>query len=504
MHSSIYIFSCKGESIVSYPHDYSNEIFKYAIGKSKNGAQIVLVRRDNLLHYCFIRKIANKQYFGICLRLSCIYKNTEDLFQAFNVAFANLIEKGIFLKMNDDANIIIHETDFAKESVAITELSNRLLHSLALSNKTTLPLPPVDFAISINDCIELSIEDSTNDDIIRAIQKYSKAYIVKTHDEIARITEIAKLIAKLKEEIKQLQDIVFKQKDEIADLKKQKNKYKLVLFLLAIIFMGAIVFFYVMQSKNDSIYELQQERSELRAHVKSLQKDSTNLSNNLYIANLQLEQQNQHVIRLQKDSSNLVDENIELNVLNSCLEQTITELRNTKSENETTIKSLSHKTKELERAIENLKSSNTYSGYTHNIGPNTSHSISGYDSTYAQWIYSYKDLRINYFYVKPKKSGYITIGLYNINHSLVQACKVYVYADSWNPVYPDFELKGGTKYYLAIRGNIRFAYNDNANSEYSYYKNEHIQLLGSCKRGRSDYGQSFYQYFYGINYSLKK
>lgn len=279
--NDVYVFIATQNGLISYPNDQTHSYFQYAISKAKNNAQIVLVRKDSLSHYCYVRKIADKQYFGICLRLDCIYKDTEDLFRAFDAAYANLIQEGVLLQMTDVANVIIHETNLSDESVAIAELTDNLLHALAISGKTTLPLPPADFSISIKDCIELSFEDSTNVEIIRAIQKYSNVYIVKTHDEISRITEFKKLIQKLKDEINQLQDIVFKQKDEIADLKKQKNKYKWVLFLLAIIFVGAIVFFNVMQSKNDSIYELQQENAKLKIHVNSLRSDSSTLANAL-------------------------------------------------------------------------------------------------------------------------------------------------------------------------------------------------------------------------------
>lgn len=279
--NDVYVFIATHNGLISYPNDQTHSYFQYAISKAKNNAQIVLVRKDSLSHYCYVRKIADKQYFGICLRLDCIYKDTEDLFRAFDAAYANLIQDGVLLQMTDDANVIIHETNLSDESVAIAELTDNLLHALAISGKTTLPLPPADFSISIKDCIELSFEDSTNVEIIRAIQKYSNVYIVKTHDEISRITECKKLIQKLKDEINQLQDIVFKQKNEISDLKKQKNKYKWVLFLLAIIFIGAIVFFNVMQSKNDSIYELQQENVNLAQHVGTLQGDSIQLERNL-------------------------------------------------------------------------------------------------------------------------------------------------------------------------------------------------------------------------------
>lgn len=278
----IYIFATNAQnSLVSYPQDQTHEYFQYAIKMSRNNVQIVLVRKDNLLHYCYVRRIGSKQAFGLCLRIDRIYSNVDDLFRAFNSSFTSFVEAGIFLQMNSESNIILRETNFAKETVAIREMSDNLIHSLGINQKNTLALPPADYSVSINDCIELSIEGSTTVQIINAIKKYSNVYIVKTHDEIARVTEFAKLIKNIKEENRRLQDTIIHQDDNISELKKQKNKYKWVVFLLTIIFIGAIVFFNVMQSKNDSIYVLGQENAQLMKHVKSLQSDSSTLVTDL-------------------------------------------------------------------------------------------------------------------------------------------------------------------------------------------------------------------------------
>lgn len=280
--TDIYIFARNTQkALVSYPHDQTYEFFQYAINKSKNDAQIVLVRKDNLLHYCYVRKIWNKQVFGLCLRIDRIYSDTEELFRAFDSAFTKLVEDGVILQMDSQSNVNLVVSEFNTETVAIREMSDKLIHALRITQKNTFPLPPSDYSISIKDCIDVSLEDSTNVQIINATKKYSNIYIVKTHAEIARVTELASLIKGKNKEIKQLQETVIQQDNTISDLKKSKNKYRWVLFLLSIIFIGAIVFFYVMQSQHNTIFELEQKNTKLEKHVKSLQSDSISLSTKL-------------------------------------------------------------------------------------------------------------------------------------------------------------------------------------------------------------------------------
>ena len=161
--TDIYIFAGNTQkALVSYPHDQTHEFFQYAINKSKSDAQIVLVRKDNLLHYCYVRKIRDKQVFGLCLRIDRIYSDMEELFRAFDSAFAKLVEDGVILQMDSQSNVNFIASEFNTETVVVREMSDNLIQALNISQRNTLPIPPSDYSISINDYIELSLEDSTN------------------------------------------------------------------------------------------------------------------------------------------------------------------------------------------------------------------------------------------------------------------------------------------------------------------------------------------------------
>ena len=298
MHSSTYFFTYVSRTITSYPHDYTHECFRYAIEKAKNSAQIVLVRRDNLLHYCYVRKIREKQYFGICFRTDHIYNSVADLFRAFDHVYTEIVYAGILLQVDTNGQVMVGTTEFAKESVEINEQSKHFLNSLRLSSRTTQQLPPADFSISIKDCIDLSIEQSTNSEIIDAIKKYNNVYIVKSQAEIARLTEVTSIIKRKNEEIKQLQDTIIQRDKTISNLKIQRNNFRLVLCLLSFIFVGTIIFYFFAQSKSKIIDDQTDKIETLNSDVQSKNTRIQNLKQNVLSLEKELENANTTIINL--------------------------------------------------------------------------------------------------------------------------------------------------------------------------------------------------------------
>lgn len=298
MHSSTYFFTYVSRTITSYPHDYTHECFRYAIEKAKNSAQIVLVRRDNLLHYCYVRKIREKQYFGICFRTDHIYNSVADLFRAFDHVYTEIVYAGILLQVDTNGQVMVGTTEFAKESVEINEQSKHFLNSLRLSSLTTQQLPPADFSISIKDCIDLSIEQSTNSEIIDAIKKYNNVYIVKSQAEIARLTEVTSIIKRKNEEIKQLKDTIIQRDKTISNHEKQHNNYRLVLCLLSFIFVGTIIFYFFAQSKSKIIDDQTDKIETLNSDVQSKNTRIQNLKQNVLSLEKELENANTTIINL--------------------------------------------------------------------------------------------------------------------------------------------------------------------------------------------------------------
>ena len=218
MQPIVYFFGSLPGGFSSYPQNHTKAFFEDFIKRSKNMLQIVVHRKNNLLHYGYVRKF-NDNYFGICICIDRIYENVGLMFEVLDDVFANMVDKGDILKMPSAANIEWNLKSFASESVAINEYAREIVERLDVSEENSMELPPADFSISINDCLELSLE-SSKEEIADATKRYSNVYIVKKKAEIERMTGITRLIESKDKEIKNL-------KKKNAEISSQLQKAKI-------------------------------------------------------------------------------------------------------------------------------------------------------------------------------------------------------------------------------------------------------------------------------------
>ena len=220
----VYFFGSLPGGLCAYPQDHTKLFFEDFIKRSKNVLQIVVHRMDNLLYYGYVRKF-NGNYFGICVCLDRIYNDVGLLFNIFDDIFAQSLQQGEILKFSSENRIDWALKTFASENVAINEYTRKIIERLNLSDSNSIEVPPADFSISINDCIEISLE-SSKEEILNVTKRYSNIYIVKTNDEIERVTGFTRLIEGKDKEISRLKQEVSSQKIKNLELSSQLIKAK--------------------------------------------------------------------------------------------------------------------------------------------------------------------------------------------------------------------------------------------------------------------------------------
>lgn len=221
----VYFFGTLSNVFASYPQDHTKPFFSNFVKKARLISQIVIHREGNLLYYGYVHQISDRDCIGICLCLDCIYTNVEHLFSIFDNAFATLIERGEIVKIDGRSNIVWATDNFHSESVAITECSKSIIEDLKISKKKTQTLPPVNFSISVNDCLELSLDD-TEDRIVDATTRYHNLFIARKATDIARITSFKNLINIKNQELKELNENIKTHKERINELKSENTKLK--------------------------------------------------------------------------------------------------------------------------------------------------------------------------------------------------------------------------------------------------------------------------------------
>lgn len=262
----VYLFGNLAGGFSSYPEDHTKNIFQDFIKKSRNKLQIVLRRKDNLLYYGYVRSMNGTDHIGMALCVDCIYNDMSSLFSVFDSAYTEMVRQGVIIKMDGNTHISWATTNFASESVAITEISKHILQWAKLSSQNTQPLPPVNYSISINDCLELSLENSKAE-IIDATKRYCNLYVTKKNSEIERITSFNHIVLDKSNEIRKLQAkltfTIEEKNKQIADLKsknailkaKQKNLFGVGSLALIVTVLLCVIYVKVINPNEVTHYE---------------------------------------------------------------------------------------------------------------------------------------------------------------------------------------------------------------------------------------------------------
>lgn len=270
MRPLVYFFGSLPEGFSSYPEDHTKPFFEEFLKRSKKMLQVVVHREGNLLHYGYVRKFGGDNYFGLCLCTDRIVKDTSYLFDAFDEIFANLVHQGIILRLNSNGDIKWAINRFIAEEVAINEYSKQLVDFLALNVNNTLDLPPVDFSIAIDNCLEMSLENA-REDIIGAIGRYPNVYIAKSKADIERLTSFDNVIKEKNKAIYQLQGEVDRLKNENQRIVRQKKQYRFVAALSVVLIGCGIGLLSLNGSLNSTRSELDQAYETIEERNDSLE-----------------------------------------------------------------------------------------------------------------------------------------------------------------------------------------------------------------------------------------
>lgn len=509
MKATTYIFGNFADGYSQYPDNYTRDLF-VPLAKSRKGATELIYHRDGgLTYYVYTREISRsaKTFIGLCYVFNDILiTDFSFLFNIFEDAITNIVVKGELLEFTNEGNLSTKVSQLYTNAEELQRISDYLNSKLSSLGRYAEKLPAQNFAVSTSEWKNFTFDEL--DSIKSVVKSYSNIRIVKGENyDTDSLKGYAHKLKTKNEEIKTLTNEIFKLKDEISRLKRQKKQFAVVVILIIIIAIGLLIFMTQINDKNEIIKRRDTKIVELEDHCDRLKTDSVNLTSALTSTKETLKLTKEELEQLRTNYSNLETEKNELYAQSENQRQTINSLREKNSELERTISKLKSGNSSYSNSAYSSSSygNSSYSSSSYTVGASTNQRLGGHDSSYTLWLYTTKALRINYFYVHPDNSGYITIGLYNSSGTLISSCRTYVSSYQWNKVNANFELSGNTKYYLAIKeaNGITLGYHGSSSNEYKKYQNGPLQILGSCSKGISSYQTSYYQYFYSINYSPK-
>ena len=446
MNAEVYLFGDLGEGYTQYIDDSTRTLFRSMVGKAKANSQLIIYREDTLMYYTYIRRLrsaeSSNRYIGISYALNNRFISDFDgLFSIFEGAVTTIVFRGVILEYTYDGNITSSLGKIHKAKSEFTQISAYLkaeLDSFMAGKNDTLPL--LDYSINTSETKSFRHTDSKAE-IIKALSTFPNVIIVKDNDyESAESKNYAATLHRLNKENTDL-------KKANRKLTQQKKQIKVVAWLSVIIAVGVVIFFFIIQTKNDiiqtkndDISNLTQRNNKLTIHVENLKSDSIKLTSDLQSTKNQLRISNNRVNALRSDSTKFVRR------VDSCY----TAISTLKLEKENAVK----RARKVENDFKSFKTnlaSNPLIIYDVEIGNQYADGTT--ETAYGGYIYSSRSM-----YLAPKikyvglNSGYATLKVkfYTPDGTLSKGSKSPYDCSYTNSVYV---YSGKNEYSLSGWGN---------------------------------------------------
>lgn len=357
MNNTIYLFGKFGQGITASVNDYTKSIFEEFISKANAPTQIIIHRDGPIMNYGYVRRIANRHMFGICIQINGQYlSTTKKLFEVFENIVADIAVRGDVLRLNNQGDLeptISYFTDKPEEvERAIANCSNEIVRL----SQTCKTLPDVDFSTSDTD-INYFKENDNSQTIIKASVKNGYTFIYKEHDyDTLVLGGYRSTLYTLNQENENYKKKIKEQENKLRILERKKKQMGVVVALFVALFVGSIIFFNTIEEKNENIevkqrtiekqrvenYALNEEKEEIQKENTQLQGQNRSLADKQETTSRELEELKAEYERLKIDYSKLKQDN----------DDYITEITSLTSKNSTL-------DKKLKKAESDLASRNT-------------------------------------------------------------------------------------------------------------------------------------------------
>ena len=241
INSSVYFFGELSSGYIQYPEDSSSYILGKIISNCKAQTQLVIRRDENLIYYCYIRKLLNKKYVGVSIVINGFYtKNVTKLFPLFENTIEKLATQGSIICFSNEGNIIPCDKTLKEQEEDIDSISSNLskeFTSIGIMDK----LPIVNYAIAKDSIKTLSVTDDENE-IARSTYTYGYTYIYKDVDyNTVRVDSYSSILGRINKENSELRKKNIELKQENQKIKRQKKQFRNVIFLFLILILGMLV-----------------------------------------------------------------------------------------------------------------------------------------------------------------------------------------------------------------------------------------------------------------------
>ncbi len=243
MNSSVYIFGNLGNGYTQYPNDYTKSIFDCIYKSSQATTQIAIHRNNNLMYYCYLRKLVDNKYVGLCVVING--KAITKLFNLFNI-FENIIElmvrEGYLIHLNENGEITAKLNVLYDNKEEIDLITSCLKNSFERLEDLSQKIPPLSYSSSNNSIKTFTIQD-VEDKVVQSSYLPGYTFIYKSKDfNTNQLNSYCAVIKKKEKELDALKLECSKYKKEILSLKsKQRNILWVSVLFVVVLVLGFVV-----------------------------------------------------------------------------------------------------------------------------------------------------------------------------------------------------------------------------------------------------------------------
>lgn len=284
MNCNVYVYEDFEKGYTQYPDNYTQNIIKEVVAKSKNRgiSQVAICRNSNLVYLIYNYRYDRVHSFGFCLEFNnTCPNNISYIFEFFDSIIADILNKGRLLHYTTTGDIQTEANHLYESSALIDHYSVFIHRYLDETQAQFQKLPPINYGVNFDRTVFYGLQD-TSWSITDAISGYGTIIITKDKEDEG-IFSYKNVLKKLNEEknaqIKENQELKIKN----ADLIKQKNRIIYVVILSCVV-LGCCVGIYFLKAHlnktqdqlTDAYYDIERTTGLLEAAKDTIsRRDST-------------------------------------------------------------------------------------------------------------------------------------------------------------------------------------------------------------------------------------
>ena len=280
MNCSAYVFGELFSGYNQYPEDNSSLVYQEIAANCKASTQVVIHRDDDLMQYCYIRKIANNKYIGLSVLVTGYYISAlKKLFSLFETTVDKMLKEGVAIKYSESGDVVITGKKLSSQKEDLDGILNELLNSFVdLGNEHALPTS--DYSVSKNSTKEFDVT-ADKQKMINASYTYGFTYIYKSEDfDTIRIDSYRSTLNRVNNENQKLK----KENERLYALNKkinrQKKQFKNVVFLILVVFVCGVGLFFLHDTLTNTRGELSSARNTIEERNATISKNKSTIKQN--------------------------------------------------------------------------------------------------------------------------------------------------------------------------------------------------------------------------------